>query len=288
MPGLLPTADHLSLLLRLLDDDTPEVRKSVVEALEVFQGDVSECLGHTTRALSKDEIDLLSSLLRPARRDRLQREWIVPVDGAAALEDDWERVEALLRSLSDFLHDGVTLRQSLGDALDLLAEECEPIFRTRGGPGVCRELLGGRVLRFDTGGEILPEQLDLAAVASGRPTHALGAGLLVILVGRRLGAEIHGLNMPGSFLLQVMDVDTPAILDPESRGAVVEPEDFLHRIRRYPRAVQEMVRRPATPGELLIRTTEEIAVSLSLNERDEDADLMERLVESLVSASRPR
>jgi hypothetical protein len=62
-------------------------------------------------------------MLRPARREILVRDWIAPSGGAMALHEDWESFEALLRTISDFLHDGITLRQPLSDALDLLMEE---------------------------------------------------------------------------------------------------------------------------------------------------------------------
>ena len=119
--------ERLAVLLRLLDDDSPPVRASVENALSAFGGDVSELLGESEVHLGEAELELLSLLLLPSRRERLRREWVVPAGGAAAVQDDWELFEALLRSLSDYLHDGVTMRQPLGDALDLLAEDLEQI-----------------------------------------------------------------------------------------------------------------------------------------------------------------
>lgn len=284
MPGLLPTADHLSHLLRLLDDDTPEIRASVTAALEVFRGDVSEMLGQTRTRPGSGELATLSALLRPARRQRLRSEWIVPVHGAAALDDDWEGVEALLRTLSDFLHDGVTLRQPLPDALDLLAEESAPAYERGGGIGLCRQLFaaGGLSVDMTASPEQLPEQMDLAAAIAGGSTHSLGAGLIAILVGRRLGADIHGINLPGSFLLRAEEPGSPVILDPGKRAAAVDPEKLQFRIRRRSRKVREAIHRPATAGELLVRAIEEAAVSLALNGRDHDAQLVEDLLGTLV------
>ena len=118
----LPSLHHL---LRLLDDETPAVRESVQQVLTEFNGDLSEHLPDLGIDLSIHERSLLSRLLHPGRRKRLRKEWLVPSGGWPALGNDWDRVEALMRMLSDYLHDGITLRLPVADALDLLAEEYE-------------------------------------------------------------------------------------------------------------------------------------------------------------------
>ncbi len=117
-----PVEAELKALVRLLDDETPAVRERIAARLLETTGDLSEALAEIGWGGSAYEQDLLSGILHPARRETLRREWCVPSGG---LGDDWETLEHLLRLLSDFLHDGVNLRQSLPDALDLLAEEAE-------------------------------------------------------------------------------------------------------------------------------------------------------------------
>ncbi len=280
MSGPPPTVDFPTLL-RLLDDDTPEVRRSVAAALSCYEGDVSELLGESGFSLELPELELLSQLLRPARRERLRREWLVPAHGIHSLHEDWDHSESMLRALSDFLHDGVTIRQPLGDALDLLAEESEDAYHAGGAGALLRWLLGGGMLRSDPDGDIDPRHLDLAAVAGGHPSNAVGCGMVVLLVARRLGAAISAINLPGSFLL-VCDGETGESLhDPSARGREVDREDFIHRIRRYPTEVRLRCGRPASPGELVLRMTEELATAFAILEQEEDAALIERLVESL-------
>lgn len=282
MPALLPTADNLSTLLRLIDDETPEVRESLEEALEIFEGDVSEILTQTTHKPAPTDLKILSDLLRPARRERLRREWVVPSNGINGLADDWDRVESLFRILSDFLHDGTTVRQPLGDALDLLAEEAETVSEGRSTMALCQHLLQGQPLHCEARTDLQPEFLDLARVAAGGNTCPLGAGVVILLVLRRLRIEADGLSLPGTFYLRVDGPDGPVILDPEQGGEEVRPRDFEHRIRRYPKEIQSLCRRASTPGELLVRTTEELAMAMAFGGDSTDGDLMEELVESLV------
>jgi regulator of sirC expression with transglutaminase-like and TPR domain len=274
--------ERLSVLLRLIDDESPPVRASVESALSAFGGDVSELLGGMQLALDEARLELLSLLLLPARRERLRREWIVPAGGAAAVQDDWEQFEALLRSLSDYLHDGVTLRQPLGDALDLLAEELETVADEEGAAGLNRTLFESGRFAANPDEEDDPDNYDLARVLAGQPSNSLGLGLVFLLVARRLDVDAEGLNLPKSFLCRFHEDGDVILTEPGARGRRITAEDLAHRIRRYPREVRALAARPASPGELLVRVVEELATAWSLRGETEDAELMEELLATLV------
>lgn len=276
--------ERLSVLLRLLDDDSPPVRASVEAALFAYGGDVSELLGGLDAGLGEPELELLSLMLLPARRERLRREWVVPAGGAAAVHDDWEQFEALLRNLSDYLHDGVTLRQPLADALDLLAEELEAIAADQGAAGLNRVLFEDGRFIANTDEEDEPENYDLARVLAGHPSNAVGLGLIFLLVARRLDIDVEGINLPRSFLCRYQDEGHIVLTEPHVKGRRVLPEDLAHRMRRYPREVRMLAARPASPGELLVRVVEELATSWSVRGETEDAELMEELLATLVKA----
>lgn len=275
--------ERLSVLLRLLDDESPPVRRSVETALAAFGGDVSELLGEMDDVhLSDSDHELLSALLLPARRERLRREWVVPAGGAEAVHDDWELFEALLRSLSDYLHDGVTLRQPLGDALDLLAEELDVTAAEDGGKGLNKALFESGRFVVNAAEEDLPENYDLAAVLAGAPSSPLGLGLLFLLISRRLNVDTEGINLPQSFLCRFNEDGHMVLTEPHVKGRRMSTEDLAHRMRRYPREVRILATRPAAPGELLVRLLEELATSWSVRGIVADAELMEELLATLV------
>ena len=276
--------ERLSVLLRLLDDDSPPVRASVEAALSAYGGDVSELLGGLDAGLGEVELELLSLMLLPARRERLRREWVVPAGGAAAVHDDWDQFEALLRTLSDYLHDGVTLRQPLADALDLLAEDLETVAADQGAAGLNRALFEDGRFTANTDEEDEPENYDLARVLAGNPSNAIGLGLIFLLVARRLDIDVEGINLPRSFLCRYQEEGHIVLTEPHVKGRRVLPEDLAHRIRRYPREVRMLAARPASPGELLVRVVEELATSWSVRGETEDAELMEELLTTLVKA----
>lgn len=273
--------ERLRTILKLLDDETPAVRAGIRTALSAYGGDVSEQLSTLNTTPPSDDLLVLIELLRPERRARLRREWIVPAGGASAVMDDWEHLEALLRLISDYLHDGVSLRQPLADALDLLADELTPIADEEGAAGINRALFQSGRLQPNFKNEDHPLNLDLAHVLQGHPSSPLGLGLIFLLLAQHLDLDVEGINMPGGFLCRYQEEGRLIHCDPFRRGVEIDDETFAHRIRRYPREIRQMLARPISPGELLVRTVEELATAWSVRGENEDALLMEELLETL-------
>lgn len=274
-----PAPAELDALLRLLDDDTPAVRERVAERLALCGGDLSEWLATRPRALSRNEQTLLAGILSAPRRETLAHEWLVPSGGAAALQEDWETFEALLRTLSDFLHDGISLRQPLSDALDLLAEEA-------GDDGVTTanelraflfngtRLIGNRENYYD------PRNSDLAwCVAAGR-SNPLGLCLIFILVARRLDLEVEGVNFPGHFMCRIFEDGYPLIIDCYDHGRL-HLQDTLLESPELSRTQRALLRQTADPGTILQRLLNNLAESLEHAARDEDAALIRELQATL-------
>jgi regulator of sirC expression with transglutaminase-like and TPR domain len=274
-----PAPEELDALLRLLDDDTPAVRERVAERLAQCGGDLSEWLATRPRALSRNEQTLLAGMLSAPRRETLAREWLVPSGGAAALQEDWETFEALLRALSDFLHDGISLRQPLSDALDLLAEEAED-----DGISTANELraflFNGTRLIGNQENYYDPRNSDLAwSIAVGR-SNPLGLCLIFILVARRLDLEVEGVNFPAHFMCRIFEDGYPLIIDCYDHGRLHLQETLLES-PELSRTQRALLRQSADPGTILLRLLNNLAESLEHAARDEDVALIRELQATL-------
>ena len=275
MNAVPPAPEELDALLRLLDDETPAVRKRVAERLALCGGDLSEWLATHPRSLSRSEQSVLADLLSPPRRETLEREWLVPTGGAAALREDWEAFEAMLRIVSDFLHDGITLRQPLSDALDLLAEEAE-----ESGVSTANDLraflfeagrLSGNEIEYDD-----PRNSDLAwSIAEGR-SNPLGLGVIFILVSRRLDLTVEAVNFPGHFLCRIFEDGYPIIIDCFDHGRL-HLQSTLLESPDLGRAERSALRQSADPGTILLRLLNNLVAALEGADRPDDARLIRRL-----------
>jgi regulator of sirC expression with transglutaminase-like and TPR domain len=275
MNAVPPAPEELDALLRLLDDETPEVRSRVAERLALCGGDISEWLATWPRTLSAGEKSVLAGLLSPPRRETLEREWLVPTGGAPALREDWESFEALLRAISDFLHDGITIRQPLSDALDLLAEEAD-----EGGVASANDLraflfegdrLAGNRDDFDD-----PRNSDLAwSIAEGR-SNPLGLCLVFMLVARRLELVVEAVNFPGHFLCRIHEDGYPVIVDCFEHGRL-HLQSTLLESPDFGRAERNILCQTADPGTVLLRLLNNLSGALGGAGRKDDARLIRKL-----------
>ncbi len=270
-----PAPEELDALLRLLDDETPEVRERVAERIAFCGGDLSEWLATHPRMLSASERAVLAELLRPPRRAALERDWQAPTGGAAAMREDWDALEAMLRLISDFLHDGITIRQPLSDALDLLAEEAE-----EAGVGSANELRGflfgdgrlvGNELEYDD-----PRNSDLAWCVSEGRSNPIGLGIIFLLVARRLDWVVEAVNFPGHFLCRIYEDGYPIIIDCFDQGRLHLQATLLES-PELGRAERAVLRQSADPGTVLLRLLNNLVAALDGAMRPDDARLIRKL-----------
>ncbi len=270
-----PDDREIAALLRLLDDETPEVQAALESRFADLDGDLSESLGLLETAPGEAQRERLSRMLAPGRRRRLREEWQSPVGGAAAMGEDWDHFECLLRNLSDFLHDGVTLRQPLSDVLDLLADEAE-----ESGVSSADDL---RIFLFEEGTYVAnefgsgdPRNLDLAWVADAGRSDALGLSLLYLLIARRLGLEVEAVDYPGHFFCRIHEDGNAYLIDCFDFGRPHLQEVLLRR-PDIGRAEKQLLAGCVGPGGLLLRFLVELEKRLEQFGRAEDAALIGRL-----------
>jgi hypothetical protein len=278
--ALPPDPKELSALLRLLDDDTPEVRSVVAGRLAAVGGDISEMLPGMARGLCGRDKELLASLLLPARRRTLRDEWLTPSFGSAGLGDDWELFESHLRLVSDFLHDGLSLRQPLSDALDLLAEEAQE--DGVASPNDLRVFLFERK-RLGPNGENYYDlrNSDLAWCLSEGVSNPIGLGVIYMLTGQRLGLEIEGISFPGHFLCRIREDGYPLIVDCFDMGCIhaqnvlTDPSNDLSREQR------QALEGSADLGTILLRILNNLMDAFVRLDRREDAALIGEMRDSM-------
>jgi len=277
-----PSERELEALMNLLDDETPEVRAQVAERIaDVRRGDLSEWLASRTAPLAAADEALLSDMLGAARRRALRREWVIPSGGGAALAEDWERMEALMRALSDFLHDGVTLREPLSDAIDTLAEEaagadCELEVDLIDFLFADGRFKGNRDAYHD------PRNADLAWVIAEGTSNPIGLSLVLLFVAGRMGMDVEGVNFPGHFLCRIHLEGEPWIVDCFDGGKLHRQSDLLGGNSELTRQQKRLLESTADAGTILHRLLNNLIVALHRAGRAEDCGLVREIRETLL------
>ena len=273
--------DDLPYLIRLLDDEDPAVRPIVKERISELRGDISHDLAALGININAEGKKRLSRLLQPGRRETLRNEWLVPTGGSEALSDDWESFENFLRQICDFMHDGVTLRPSLSDSLDMLADEIEQDLVDPSANDLRRWLFKSGRYKGDSKQADALKNYDLCQVIDSHTGNPTSLACLFMLLGRRLGCQIDGCNYPGHFLARIDIGGTAHLIDCFHGGRKFDADALL---RLHPE-ISERARCAVTDGGdlgfILLRYVTEMQHSLSAVNRNEDAALFKELATTL-------
>ena len=277
----MPNTNDLPHLIRLLDDDDPAVVPVVRQHLSEFGGDISQDLAALGIDLPDAGKKKLSLLLAQGRRQTLADEWQVPSHGVAAWDGDWDGFEHALRLLSDFLHDGVTLRPSLSDSLDLLVDEARDQMVDPDADELREWLFEEGKFRGTKKRADACEHFDLCHVMDIQRGNPTSLACLFMLLGKRLGVRVEGCNYPGHFLARIQVEGRSTLVDCFHQGRAFDVEALLQAHPEISKKAHTAVQSPAHLGIVLHRYVIEIRSSLFASGRDEDAEFFTQLAETL-------
>lgn len=218
----IPDESQLPFLLRLLDDPSPDVRESVLHALEEFGPSLEAELARLDPQPHRAQLDPIQPLLRHNRMVNLRQEW----PGWFAIEDDKEMLEAAMTMLAG-LEAGELRPTSLADLLDALAGGfrvhhnghdpltlADYLFQTQGLAGASREDYHN------------PSNSNLIDVIERKRGIPLSLACVYMLVGKRLGIRVEGCNFPGHFLTIARRRGDPVIVDCYNGGRRIDRTDL--------------------------------------------------------------
>jgi hypothetical protein len=273
------TENKLLHLIKLLDDKEPATQEALKQEFASSSGDLSNeltALGITIDLSAKDKAKL-SQLLLPARRRTLMNEWQIPAAGRAALAEDWDSFEYHLRLISDYLHDGISLRPPLSDALDILVDEfladCE------------KTVINADKLRMwmfseerfigNTKNYYSPLNSDLCWVADSGMGNPISLATLYILIGKRLNLDISGCNYPGHFLARIYTGAEMQLVDCFHKGKLIPAMSVLKNHKELSTAAKMAIANHASLGDILWRFLQNLehAFKQSKNPAANEADI---------------
>ncbi len=272
---------ELPHLVRLLDDDDPIVRKTLSERFAECQGDVSSELDRLGIRLPEEDRTRLSNLLAPSRRRQIRDQWVVPQQGLDEGGGDWESFELLLRLLSELLHDGTSLRSSLPDAIDRIADEAVLYNAQEDEQSLCEFLFGSGRFRGDKEGFYSPSNADLLWIITNRKGNPIGLAVLAMLVGHRLDLAIGGCNFPAHFLAWITIEGNPHLVDCFGGGRIISVDDVRNNSAVLTPDSRRAIQGPCTMRDILLRILRNLHLAFTQYDRVDDMGLVGDLLSSL-------
>ena len=268
----MPDPGQLPYLLRLLDDDSPEVRGAVLDQFAAF-GDSLE--GHLRGMPLTGHHGMIQSLLREGRRRLLSAGWAL----LPAIEGDKPRLEAGHDLISRFLRRDAA-EGTLGDALDALASEFRSGLYEKDALALSEFLFQIKALAGARDTYYNPRNSDLLHVIAKREGLPISLSCIYILVAHRLGMNVEGCNLPGHFLALALHGGRRFVIDCFNGGIVLLDADLARLSSSAPVRTTDLAALQCDAGVILARVLRNMGAAFRRSEDGEaaeDAALVEKL-----------
>lgn len=269
----------LQHVIRLLDDPDPTVQSAILTFLGQFNGDISENLANEAIALSTKEQNILSRHLIQGRQKTLTHNWQIPA--RFHQKNDWESFEYLLSLLSDYLHDGLTLRPSLTDSLDQLADEVQLGNASSSAEDIGEYLFKTGRFQGNKNRYFAIENSDLNWVIHNNLGNPISLVIIYMLIANRFGLLVEGCNYPGHFLAWISDAEEPILLDAYNAARPIHPKEVILDNPSISDTAKVALSGPCSLNTIIQRVLNNIQTSLSKEGLTSEIDLILRLKKSL-------
>ena len=278
---------EIPYLVKLLDDDSLEIRERVAQQLASFGPTLKEEVQKLNFPFNPIQLQYLHRIFQGQKVIWLKRHW----SRWFYLKNDYEKLESALSILSEFLHPKEQ-RIKLRDVLDSLAEIYRGKFRTIDERQLSHFLFKEKGLKGNEQDYYNPQNSNLMYVIQEKKGIPISLASVYLLVGNRLGLRIEGCNFPGHFLARIESQGKKYFVDCFNSGRVIEAKDII-RVRKdladeiknilYERIDAEAIIRRFLTNLITayqIRENEEGRYMVSLF-KDLDAQLMQKEIQEL-------
>ncbi len=274
--------DQLPYLVRLLDDDSPEVREQIERELLRLGPDLEDELRRCESMLTPRERAAVRSLLWTHRTEsRLREAW----RAWPALPTDHQKLEAALESISHLQY-GWVPPVRLADLLDDLASGFLCCGLPHDAGGLSRYLFTRR-LRGNSEEYYNPFNSNIIHVIQSGKGLPITLACVFILVGRRVRIEVCGCSMPGHFLAGAELRGRFVLFDCFNRGRILSNSEVEERKACLPEPLQHRASEPASAESIVIRMLHNIANAYELAENPARSQYFRELLEDLRKTINP-
>ncbi len=254
-------------LLKLLDDESEEVQKTILKELASFGNLLDQELEKLPDA-DKELKQRVHDLLGEYYRNRIKELW----KGWLDLAEDKERLESALGLISEY-QNGMAHPAKLKDALDQLAYEYRENYPEPSAASLAEFLFQVKGLRGAESDYYNPFNSNLVYVIEKKRGLPISLATVYILVGYRLGLRVEGCNFPGHFLARIFLNEKMILVDCFNGGRFMDPAEIDTSIDA-PEPIENILQREAEAESIVARFLNNLIHAYQQNEDEKNCQLM--------------
>lgn len=264
---------QLPHIIRLLDDDSPVVKESVVRELSSFGPSLEKELARQKLVLSKDQQRRIARLLEEYNRQWLREQW----PRLEELEDESEILETALGLIAEYQL-GRAYPVKLTPLLDRLAEDFEATVRKRDALTLAHFLFTKKQLRGTESETFNPYHSNLVHVIEQKRGIPVSLASIYLLVGWRLDFDVAGINLPGHFLARAAVDKQNYIVDCFKGGRCLDVNDLITLNNGALLPLSDLMQLECDAVTIVARTLRNLIAAYEQEQNPESASLMKDLL----------
>lgn len=273
----MPDPKKISYLLKLVGDESPVVRDAVWRELAAFGPDLEAAVSGSGVELDEETRAALKEILERHKKDALKRDWAA----CLGVDDALLKLEAALDLLSAY--QVPENKGKLIAELDALEKEFASTPEPRDVFGLARFLFDSKGLKGASSTDYYnPRNSDLVFVIREKRGLPISLSLVYILLGRRLGLDVQGCNLPGHFMAKIASGGKVILVDCFDGGRLIDEAMLGGMVDTESAAViDEIIHQDVNPDMILARVVSNLINAYSNVHDEPNAQLMIDLLEIL-------
>ena len=279
------SSGEIRALITLLGDDDLSIRDVARERLLQFGSDAEEFLKEATGADLEGKVRIEARhVLQKIRLDDL----IASFSLLGLLDDeqiDLEHAAFLVARIGYPDVDVVEYQQELDELADRIRYEIRQFNLERNGRQIVqrvnRVLFGEEGFCGNSAEYYDPDNSYLNRVLERRTGIPVSLSLIYLLISRRLGLPIRGINMPVHFICQYLTPHESFFIDPYNDGRIITRAECMMLVRGSGHSFHESFLQPARPKRIIGRMVRNLILIYYQREDTAKAILLDRILKML-------
>ncbi|HQP10629.1 MAG TPA: heat shock protein HspQ [Candidatus Omnitrophota bacterium] len=263
-------------LIKLLDDESSNVREAVIKELELFGPSLKDELKKIVLPLNSIQKGYINEIWESHKRiwiNRVWPSWLSLLSDQPDFSSDYKRLESGLSIFAEFLS-GVESTVKLKRLLDELALAYQIKFRKNDPVRLARFLFKERKFHGDEENYYDPQNSNLIHVIKEKKGTPISLAAVYMLVGLRLGIKIEGCHFPGHFLARIPLGVKKVFVDCFNGGQIIEKSELLNMQDGMFRGMEQVLNETADARTMISQVLANLIRAYQVRNDEKTAELL--------------
>lgn len=212
---------QLPFLVKLVDDETSEVRSEVLKELTNYGADLELDLEEFSDILESNKIDLIYPIIEASRRTWLKENW----HKWQKAGNDYARLETASALISRYQF-GLTYHMDLSEKLNELTTKFIQYYPHGDEFDLAYFLFRDEKIEGERHDFYNPLNSNVLYALQEKKGLPITLSLIYMLIGKRVGFTIEGCNFPGHFLTKFVHDEKNVYIDCFNRGKTIYEDEI--------------------------------------------------------------